>query len=54
MAFRSAMPTEVLADSGPVRRTLLNLIGNAVKFNTEGEVVVEAASKVDRWALSAA
>ena len=52
LALRSvidpAVPDAVLGDSTRLKQVLLNLAANAVKFTTEGEVVVELSASPDR------
>ena len=38
--FEEGLPTSLIADTVRFRQIMMNLIGNAIKFTTEGEIVV--------------
>ncbi|MEN6617110.1 MAG: response regulator, partial [Syntrophorhabdus sp.] len=45
--FPPDIPTEVVGDPVRLRQIIINLLGNAIKFTQDGEVVLEVNSKAD-------
>lgn len=48
VSIDSSLPRELVSDARRVRQVLMNLVGNAVKFTSEGEVRIHARKLDDR------
>ena len=46
--IRSDVPLKLMGDPGRLRQVLVNLIGNAIKFTDDGEVVITASLEAGR------
>ncbi|WP_373997558.1 PAS domain S-box protein [Bdellovibrio bacteriovorus] len=47
----ASVPSEATSDPGRLRQILVNLIGNAIKFTSEGEVVVSVKAEASRYLI---